>query len=543
MAKIHQILDIAGSYIRAHWSAALFFILSFFLLVIVRINAESYNFGKYHDDEYHTVKQGLNLIVNGSVDNFRAQESARWLVRAFYPYALLSLNSQMGGNVYIDGWSYPGHNYVVTNFVNAPETSEPFSKDPNLRVLFHALRKEYIIFVFACVALLFYFFFKNKYFLTAFGGIVVLGASLDLLTEQRIFYIEPAILASLALFLFAYFHYLFRGDISKKATVLFGFLAAFMLSTKFSTALFLALPIVLFFYLYERSRAIKLTAIYLVSFAASYIMINLPAFLSLKAFNGYIHDISSNFWQYAAGSDPSLTVAPGIQHLGLFIYQLEGFLGYSLYIIPFMILLGIYYADRKVRMILIPLSVILLATTYLLSGQSVFLSRNIIPFYVPIAVVSILSIETAGNALRKWKRHIIIASSVLWIAGILIHNGGIRDFASDIWPDDRSGLMRGLGMIQGDLRKESRLLAVDFPESFFEGQPFEKMIVEKEGFPRIVTNENYPELQSEFASLPVGSIVLVNNIRNNKHLVNYVLPKYFAENAQFGRYYAYWGKK
>ncbi len=115
MEKIHT-LNTLKSLARPYWVPAVFLLLASFLFLFVRLNAESNSYGIYYGDEDHTIKQGLNLLVNGKVDNFRAQEGVRWLVRAFYPYALVYMNTHMGGNVTRDGWSYPGHNYVVGIF-------------------------------------------------------------------------------------------------------------------------------------------------------------------------------------------------------------------------------------------------------------------------------------------------------------------------------------------------------------------------------------------------------------------------------------------
>lgn len=543
METIHS-LDTLRSVTRPYWLLAGFLLLAAFLLLFVRLNAEFNNYGIYYGDEDHTIKQGLNLLVNGRVDTFRAQEGVRWLVRASYPYALVYMNTHMGGNVYRDGWSYPGHKYVVEHFVHADDPSADFSTDPNLRDLFHALRLPYIGFVFACLLALLLFFFKENYYLVAFGGLLLLGFDLDILNEQKLFYIEPAMLASLALLILTYCHYLYRRTTSSKAAVLFGFLAAFMISTKFSAVLFIMLPVILFFYLLQGRDALQQVAIYILSLAVFYALINFPAFISLESFNLFLHDLSSNFWHYSAGSDSSITVASGIPHFGLIIHQLETLLGYALYILPIFFLFAIYYANVKERMILIPLMVLGLLSIHSLAEQHIYLHRNLVPFYLPIAIVSLLSVEIIMRRLaalydRKYVLGGVVALALLWSVGIVAHAGGITAFTSIFLPHAKTSFTAELESLHDQSQPTDVWYAVGFPRRFFEGELFEKRIVSKTDVPAILNEKNYPELISQFKLLPEGSAVLVNKTGNNKHLTNYILPKYFTENRQFGEYYVF----
>lgn len=547
MEKIHTFVAMR-SFAKSYWLIASFLILGSVLLLGVRLHAESYNFGIYHDDEYHTVHEGLNLLVTGHVDNFRAQESTRWLVRAFYPYALVYMNTHMGGNVYIDGWSYPGHNYVVKNFIYSTSSPSVLSLDPNLRDLFHALRQQYIFFVFVCLISLLLFFFRKKYYLVAFGGVLLLGFNLDFLAEQKIFYIEPGMIASIALLMLTYCWALYRGQISSKTVILFGFLAACMVSTKFSAALFILLPIVLFFYLLHHRDALRQSATYVVSLVVFYILISFPAFVSLQSFNTFLHDLFSNFWQYSAGSDPGITVASGVSHLGLIVTQLEGLLGYALYVLPICILFALYYSTAKERMVLLPLIVLTSTSIYSLSAQNVYLIRNAIPFYLPVVIVSLLSVEIVIRALASaYSQRLIyggiVALSLLWCIGVVAHAGGVALFSSEILPDFKNGYMGELRATQEQSKPGDVWYAVGFPEHFFAGETFEKRIVVKDNVPLVLNSQKYPDLVSQFNSLSPGSVVLVNNIENNKHITHYILPKYFNENVQFGSYYVFFNAR
>lgn len=531
----------------SHWRIAAFITLAVLLLLCLRLQAESYHFGVYTDDEYHTVHEGLNLLVDGRVDNFRAQEGTRWLVRAFYPMALIYMNTHMGGNVFINGWTYPGHDYVVRQFVHQKDDPGLFSLDPNLRDLFHALRMQYIGFVCICVLALFGLLYMHRYYLAAFGGILALGLSLDIQREQQIFYIEPSMLAALAVCIALYTYFVFKWQVQNYAAPLFGFLFAFLVSTKFSMAPFALLPLFLFAYVLPRKKALLQGLVYLITFPISYLLVNYPAFISLGSFNTFLHDLTSNFWQYAAGSDSSITVAPGLAHLGRMVYQLEGFMGYSLYALPFLVFFGIYLATKKERMLIVPLLLLSLASFTSLASQHVYLPRNVLPLYLSVLVIFLISMEAVSRFIynhfgRKPQVGFVGLLAALWLVGIVMHAGGLTLFSNTLLPNAKSGFIAQLEAVRTQATQHP-WYAVDFEKGFFTGTSFEQDLKSKAGVPNVLNEKNYSELEARFASLPEGSVVLVHNIKNNKHLTHYVLPKEFAQNMQFGEYYVFTSKR
>lgn len=524
-----------------YWRPALFAILALLLLVGLRFNAESVRFGVYNDDEYHTIHQGVSLITEGSVETFRAQESVRWLVRLFYPYAIIYLNTHMGGNVYMDGWSYPGHNYVERNFVAVDDVAR-YINDPNLRLFFHALRVEYILFVGVCVMALLAFFYRERQYLVAFGALLLLGLNVDLITEQRYLYIEPGMLAALALLMLAYVHYLYRGSVSKTGVALLGFLAAFAVSTKFSAVLFATLPIVLLFYLLNRWQALRYSVLYLVNAAASYLLINAPAFMSLESFNRFLHDLSSNFWQYATGSDPGATIGSGLSHWGMLVYQLEGFFGFALYAVPILFLFALWYAGPRERMMMVPLGALAFLSIAALAGQEVYLARNLVPFYLPLAIAVLVGIEVlvAHVAHTRSPRFVGGALAVLialWLGGVVVHMGGLSSYLSNLVPSAQAAYLNELKTIEN--MEAGKWYAIGFPDDFFAGTGFAESVEAKKGVPAVLSSRNYPALLAEYSALASSSVVLVNGVDNNKHLASYVLPKYFSANKQFAQYYVF----
>jgi len=544
MEEIHT-FSAVKSFIKTHWIVASFFVFGLFMFVGVRLHAESYTWGVYNDDEYHTIQQGLNFIVNGEVENFRAQEATRWLVRAFYPYALVYMNTHMGGNVYLDGWKYPGHGYVTQNFVDHANIPTVFSLDPNLRDLFHALRVEYVAFVALCILTLLFFFLSKKYYVVAFGSIFLLGFNLDLLHEQKIFYIEPGMLASLALLILAYCYVLYRGKISSKEILTFSFLAAWMVSTKLSTIFFVALPLILISLISWPDYKIIFNKVgtYILGLPLFYILINFPAFLTLNSFNTYLHDLFSNFWQYAAGSDPGITTQPGIHHLGLIIYQLEGLFGFALYVLPVMVVFGLYYASKRERMILWPLLALVVLSIISLSGQHVYLLRNAIPFYLPILLVALLALEIVTRkffSIYGWKHTVggLLMLFLFSVSGIFFHAGGTA-FITEFWPRPALALHSQLEMLHGRAQPGDRWYAVGFSRDFFKGGVYSNIITFKQNVSLDLNSKEYPQLESRYSAFTKGAVVIVAAQGNNKHLTHYILPKHFVDNLQFGNYYVF----
>ena len=127
----------------------LFLIISFIVFVGVQINYNKNNLDRYHPDEFHTVYQTVRSIKTGEIENFRALEGTRWLVRVFYPGAIIGMNKKMGGNVKNDSWGYPGHNYVLKNY----KDSRNDLKDPNIRDFFYYLRLQNVLFAFLSLIL------------------------------------------------------------------------------------------------------------------------------------------------------------------------------------------------------------------------------------------------------------------------------------------------------------------------------------------------------------------------------------------------------
>lgn len=517
------------------------FLITFIFLFGLRINYNSYHYSKYDGDEYHTIHQGLNLLVNGEVDNFRVQEGARWIARLAYPYGLIKMNTVIGGNVFIDDWDYPGHKYVIRNYINHYENFNHGLIDLNLRDLFQNMRKVYIFLVFLSFLPLLYLFFKKGYYVFSFGMVILLGINTEFLIEQSIFYVEPALIGCVNLLLFTFFYYLLKKKMSWKSIVFYSFLVAFSVSVKFTVAPLAILPVInLLFLEEENKKKFSKFFYFLLGLISFYILINFPAFLSLSKFNLFIHDFSSNFWQYSAGSNFEYTVDPGFNYLGLIIRQLEGLLGYALYILPLIFIFGWYFARRNERILLASFVFLTSFIIFALTGQRIYLVRNLIPFYPFLLFIFLFSLDIIYKNISKKKTVLFSIVLVTFLMlGIVNHNHGLKNYKEALIPVSKTGFLEQASEII-QTEKHYKIYAIGFEIDFFDSREFEDKIIRVNDAPENLNNVNYPEFEDLFANLSSDSIVLVNRVNNNSQLTNYILPKYFNDNKQYGNYYLFY---
>lgn len=517
----------------------------FFFFFYVRMNANAVAYGEYDGDEYHTIHEGIRFLFHGRVDNFRAQESVRWLVRLFYPYALIEMNTSMGGNVFIDDWQYPGHFYVKEHFIDSYNVSA-VNNDPNLRVLFFSLRKLYLLFVLASFIPLLYFFYKKKYLITAAGMIILLGISGDLIHEQRLFYIEPAMIAGINLCLWAYLYLLDAKKMSRVHACVYGILFAFTVATKFSTIPFIILPALLILFIKKETKErVLLFCVFFFSFLAGYTVINFPAFLSVDSMNQFIHDLSSNFWQYAAGSSSGYTVAAGFHHFSLIIKQLEGLFGYSLYIVPMFFLFGWKHASTDEKRMLLPISAIIFLICVTISNQYVYFVRNMVPFYGAIVFIPLIAFDILRRHMAESGRTRVFLMSasfviVLTFGGIIAHAGGMMPWKTQVFPSVKKEFLTAV--MELSQKNKAMIYAVGFSDSFFTHQAYVDRLTMLADAPAVLSSGTYGYTEKKYQELPETAMVLVRRVGNNKHLTNYILPKYFDYNQQYGEYFIFYNK-
>ena len=122
-------------------------LLLFLTVLLLQVNYNKNNMHDYHVDEYYTI---ATIHPNLTPDNtvHRALNGPRMFTYLFYPGAMVGMINHMGGNIYEDGWKYPGHNYFVNNYRTTTSRLKDNMEDPNFRYFHYYLKLQAIVFMF-----------------------------------------------------------------------------------------------------------------------------------------------------------------------------------------------------------------------------------------------------------------------------------------------------------------------------------------------------------------------------------------------------------
>lgn len=516
----------------------------------VQVNYNKNNLKRYQVDEFHTVYLGIESIVSGEVNNHRALEGSRWLVRAFYPGALIGMNRQMGGNVRNDSWGYPGHNYIRKHyknprFTNAPQ-EHPRMNDPNIRDFFFYLKLQNVIICFASVVLMVYWSWKSGYWISALLLASILGLNYYLMLQKSIFYIEAVYFTFLNLYVLLYLVLFNKKSISFFMLVLAAFFSAFLLSIKFSSLFFVILLFLTILYNERASgmeRILKKIVLFSISFIFFFKHINIYAFKDKKSLDLSIHQFFSNFWQYATGTDTRHDF--GFNFAGM-LDVFSASLGYLVYLIPLIVILGFFIQSKVERLKYGGLVICLLLTVNTILDQNKFIARNFVPFLGVLVFITGVYVQGAVKYLEQRYERFPVSRlaypllSILILAGVIAERGGFSKFRTDLFPSSMRNLNNSLERID-NLDKRTVLL-VDCSKKDFEGVD-QSSFMELGSYPNVGDGNFTQVMDSVSKRLGTSDVVIVNRIFNNKQLTNYLLPKLYNRNEQFGSYFLFYNLK
>ena len=91
-------------------------LLLFFTIVVLQVNYNKNSMHNYTVDEYFTISS-IHPKITPEKINYRALNGPRIFTYLFYPGAMVGMINHQGGNIYEEGWKYPGHNYFVNNLL------------------------------------------------------------------------------------------------------------------------------------------------------------------------------------------------------------------------------------------------------------------------------------------------------------------------------------------------------------------------------------------------------------------------------------------
>jgi hypothetical protein len=519
--------------------------ISAFFLVFLRLNNNAAHTESYHEDEYHTLVQGIQYIEKGTISNFRVTEGTRRLVEIIYPFALIRMAQQMGGEHFTTGWAYPGHNYVLQRYTRLGDNE--IRTDPNIRDFLYSMRMFYVVLVYLTFLPIFWVFCKDKSYAPIVLTILLIGTCGQLQDEQSFFYVEPAMIMALNSIMAFYLLKNRNTPLTVAQTCCLGILSGFMISTKVSTIFFLLFPLEMLREEIKRNvqRSITILINYVASTFASIYLINLPA---AKNYNSFLHDFVSNFYHYSTGH--LIPDTPGIPAFIQLSAWLSKTLGFTVYLLPLLIPLGIFIGEKNPRKKFgILLTIAILATIYSLINQRIQIIRNYLPIYPAIVILVglclqniIIQIQKKGpRSLHKYAFQAVIGIFLsLSYAGIIMNHRGLSSFLSSIYPSQvrlMSDRIREVNQQYPGAKIYLYGLSKDLFNPYFNDRnTFEEKSTPEGGY-------RFPEYEaSVIEKIDSNSIAIVYRKGNNKQLTNYILPKIFSKNKQYGDYFIFYSR-
>lgn len=519
-------------------------IVAYLLLVQTRVNWSKGNID-WHSDEYYNMYHGLKALSDGHA-YFDTQimhggrlESAPWMVRLAYPFALIQMNKNMGYNWNL-GWNFwPGHNYVKRKWLST-QTVAPDLSDPNLKELLFGLRKMYIYFVFLSFLPLGYYCFRKSLYLLPLAMVWYLGLNRLMLLEQKYFLFEPAMIIGLNLLLVYFLWALEKKKFSVEFLALGGLIAAFLLSVKVSSVFFFLLPLVAFWIRRRPGQPFNRSCgIYVLVFTAAMICINYFAFLSSASFNNYLHGMTAIFWYYSEGIQDGDMVTPGWQHFMKNLKQMSDLFGPVMVIFPIVIYAAWKKARREAKVAIATVGILTLLSIYALCQQGSFLPRNILPLFIPLTFVAFYSAEIAWQKLKskRMRNAGMVMLALMFISPCISAPRRLLFFSQS--KDYMANVSR---LVASD--KFDAVFATGFTPIAFDSVPGSDRIIRLDE-PPVLTSKNYEsyieQMRKELvagahpkvawpANQPFRALVLVHRTTRTKHLSNYILQKFFKQN-------------
>ncbi len=529
------------SYLSYYRLLLIALLLLFITTVVVQLNYNKNHMKDFTVDEYYTITT-VHPDYDPSNTVHRALNGPRLFTYLFYPGALVGMIGHMGGNIYVEGWDYPGHNYIVENYKLPSSQAAQNLEDPNLRYFRYYLKFQAIILFFLTMIPLLFYLWKRKNFVAMFMFSTLVGINFLALEERSLFYIEPLLLSMMNLLLWLYL-YLFD---KKKLNVFWILLSALVigisLSLKFSSLFFIVLLAVLIVFkakdLEKRIQNLLLLSLFSV---LVFCLVNWNMFYSKEVFNNMVHDYFSNFWQYATGARKEVVQNFRVDNLKGIMSELFTSFGGILFLLPVIVVYGFIKLNNKEKIKWGGVLLVLLISISLIVGQRVYMDRNILPFLPALVLVSGIMIDEIIRHLdstgqinsRNAKRSTHIILIAILILPIIIFK---NDYFKTLIPRAKTNIESNITRIQD--KENRRLLGIDYnigaTGSLFASA--ENLA----SFPETYGYKLKDEATKYSKNLLTSDIVVLREVKNNKQLATYILPNLFNSNEQFGNYFLYY---
>lgn len=516
-------------------------LLLFVTTVQLQVNYNKNRMHDYHEDEYYTISSTLPQFTPDKTTH-RALNGPRMFTYLFYPGAIIGMINHMGGNIYRDGWKYPGHNYFLKNYKTGGEVKYNM-EDPNFRYFHYYLKLQAIVFMFLTLIPIVFLLWKRKYFVAMFMVSTLVGINFLALQERSLFYIEPLLLSMMNILIWLYFFVAKKKQISWLWIIFSAFLFALTISLKFSALFIITLVCILliskFKTLEERILASSLLLILSLFF---FCLINWNIFYSKEVFNLAVHDYFSNFYQYATGNNWEVKENFKLLNLKRMTSKIFSSLGGLIFLFPIILFFGLKWTPRKLILAWLGFIGIVLLSIVLIAKQQVYIDRNILPFLSALIliigvmldrIVKRIMIIDSKKKLKPAYLYILIALLIflpIW--------GHSKNYLNTVYPKAKDNIVH---VIEGIIEKENRrLVTIDYPNENISADFASKIELPS----AILTNgKNFKSFaQNSIAEFRNNDVVIVSEVRNNKQLTAYLLPRIFNSNIQFDKHFVFFNE-
>ncbi len=516
--------------------------LLFFTSVYIQVNFNKNNMKSHNVDEYYTIT-AIHPKLDPTTTVHRALNGPRVFTYAFYPGAMIGMISHMGGNIYAEGWDYPGHNYFVRNYSVYTSKAAENMEDPNLRYFHYYLKLQAIFLVFLSLIPLAVYLWKKKLFISLFMISTLVGINLLALEERSLYYIEPFLMAMLNILAWVYLYLFDKQKVGWFWLILCSILFAITFSLKFSCFFFLALITIL---IVSKSKGLEKRIMafgtLLVLSLLFFTFVNWNVFHSKEVFNSIVHDYFSNFWQYSTGNKKVVIDNYQLYNFKEIIKELFSSFGGLIFLLPVIFFYGLYWSKKKSRIKWGGLMFVVLLSVAFIIKQRVYIDRNVLPFLALLILVSGVMLDKIFDHLSKkdlFKNDRVRygAYALLFAIVFLPIIVGFKGYFSRVYPSAKNNIEQVLSNLSSDSRSR-RLVTIDYP---IDAEEYSFASVEKlEGFPEVIARDLEEEISNSVGEIQTDDVVLVSEIGNNKQLTNYVLPNMFNSNEQFAEYFVFY---
>lgn len=516
-------------------------LLLFVTVVVVQVNYNKNHMHDYTVDEYFTITT-IHPKLTPDKTIHRALNGPRMFTYLFYPGALVGMINHMGGNIYEDGWKYPGHNYFVNNYRTSASGLKYNMEDPNFRYFHYYLKLQAIVFMFLSFIPIVFWLWKNNYRVAMFMVATLIGINFLALEERSLFYIEPMLITMMNLLIWLYFFIAGKKKISWFWIVFSAFLFALTISLKFSSLFFIGLIMVLLVSKF-RSLEKRLTAslLLIVLSLLFFCLINWNIFYSKDVFNAVVHDYFSNFWQYATGNKGQVVADFKTYNLKKMVMEVFYSLGGLVFILPVLLFFGLKWSPKKSFWTWAAFIGIIFLSISLIAKQQVYIDRNILPFLTALVLITGVMIDRIIYRIKEDKNfkgklkpvYLYVLLGLFVFLPMWVHS---KNYFGTILPSAKANIAKEIQEMEG--KENKRLVTIDFPDADV-GEGFRSR---KEVPSAIPTNgKNFKNfLQTSVLNFETEDVVAIAEVKNNKQLTTYVLPGIFNANKQYGKYFVFY---